>query len=393
MKKTFILLLVTLMLQGNACAEDSALPVFAWHFDSTHHWQLDDNGEATNKGAHTPGEDWICPGCGCEILDWGDGSIDITDYDEYGNVLRRYSFADEELTYKSIHVYAYSEDGLLTEDSEYVNDILCSTTRYAIGAEGEPVPVMQHTWNDDGTTSVNDYDEHGNCIRSAIYEADGALLFETLSEFAQVEDEWFGLWFYECKTTSRFSTGETFYTETNQHGDAIRTLNTYADGSIWADNMYEYEYNDSIKVRSKHYSFGKLVLESSYNDEGSCVQDIEYPEDGGRIVSVFNDQGDITLSTTYAANGSVISTSVYEYVYSPEMDQLEIRVSVDGVLAMETLFHYDEEVGFTGSTETTWHADGSRTVNEYNNWLDLISSTVYAADGSVISTETADEGF
>lgn len=385
MRKFLPLILSLLLLTVAACAEESP---FFWERDGVTHWQLDASGAIINQGEHTiSNENLRCTVCGCEILDWGDGSIDVTDYDEYGNLLRYTSFADGEKTYESIHVLTYGEDGVVLSDKEYLNGTLYGETIYTISAEGEQLPVTVTVWNDDGTTSVNEYDEHGNCICSVIYAEDGAVIHETLSEFALDDNGWY----YECKTTSRFDSGETFYTETNQHDDQIRVLNTHADGTAWADEVYEYKYKGSDKVWCKHYSFGKLIMESMYNNEGSCIQETEYLEDGSKIISLYSEQGDITSATSYAADGSVVTTTTYEYVHDDDQNQREIRVFIDGVLAKETIFHYDEEVSFTGSTETTYHADGARTVHEFGNWLELISTTEYAADGSVISVTTADE--
>lgn len=390
MKKLLLMLLSIIQLGSAVCAEETALITFPWERDGTSHWQLDSSGAVTNLGEHTfSSEDLLCTVCGCEVIDWGEGAYDVTDYDAYGNILRYTSFENGEKTWESLHVLICSEDGVVLSDKEYQSGELCSENTYAISEEGEQLPVKSTVWNDDGTTSVNEYDEHGNCVYAAVYAEDGAVLFETVSEFALNDDGWY----YECKTTSRFDSGETFYTETNQHGDRVRVLNTYADGAVWADTVYEYEYRGFSKAWSKQYSFGKLTFEETFDADGNLMQEIEYLEDGGRIISQYNSQGDMTSAVTYAADGSPVSTTTCEYVYSEYMEQQEIREYVDGVLTKETHFHYDEESGFIGFTETFHHADGTRTVDEYDIWLELLSTTVYAPDGSVISTMTADEEF
>ena len=383
MKKHLALLLVSLHLLCAACAEESALPIPFWRYDGVNHWQMDESGAVINLGAHTPGEDWLCTGCGYEILDWGDGAVDVTVYDEYGNIHRYTSFSGEEKTYESVHVYTYNEDGLILKDKEYVNDALYGVTNFAISAEGIPLPVTQTAWNDDGTTAINHFDEHGNCTRATLYDADGALVFETLSEFALNDDGWY----YECRTTSRFASGETFFQEINHLGDTLRSLNTYADGTVWSDTTYEYEYRGNIKVWSKQYSFGVLSCEEHYNDEGNLLQEIEYLEDGGKIITQFSEMGDPTTSTVYAADGSVVIISTHEYVYDDEGAQREIHVYTDGVLTESTVFHYDEDMSSTGYHQTVYHADGTCTVTEYDDFFELIMATLYAADGSVISEE------
>ena len=310
MKRLSAFLLIALWLLSTAVAEEVVFPTFEWERDGLYHWQLDASGATLNKSAHDAGDDWMCSICGSEILDWGDGFYDVTDYDAYGNVLRLSSYDDTNaLAYESIHLYTYHEEGVVLKDMEYIDGVLYGENLYTIGAEGEQIPVRSTSWNEDGTTSVNEYDEHGNRIRAVIYTADGAVTFETISEFALDDNGWY----YECKTTSRFDSGETFYTETNQYGDLVRTLNTYADGTAWADEAYEHAYEGFSKVWSKQYSFGRLSREESFDDEGNCIQEVEHLEDGGRIVYDYNEHGDVASVTTYAADGSILSTEAVEY--------------------------------------------------------------------------------
>ena len=69
MKKHLALLLVSLLLLCAACAEESALPIPFWRYDGVNHWQMDESGAVINLGAHTPGEDWLCTGCGYLVFD------------------------------------------------------------------------------------------------------------------------------------------------------------------------------------------------------------------------------------------------------------------------------------------------------------------------------------
>ena len=391
MKKILFLLPALLFVLCTAHAQEPSLPAFDWHFNGTSHWQLDESGAPVSLGAHTPDDSSVCTGCGCEIMDWGDGAVDITDSDEYGNTLRYASFSGEEKTYESIHALTYDENGVVIRDLEYIGGILYCETVYTVSAEGNQLPVTMTAWNDDGTTSVNSYDENGNCVHAAIYAADGALVHETISEFAAVEDEWFGTGYYECKTTSRFATGETFYKEVNQYGDTLHTRNTYADGTVWSDSTYEYKYKNGEKVWSKQYSFGVLTNEDFYDKDGTCVKEIEHLQDGGTIVTLYADNGDTISITTYDAGGAVVTVTSYEWVYDNDGNQQEIRRYVDAVLAEETIFDHDEEMGFTGYHKTVFHADGTRTVTAYNADFDPILVTVYAADGSVLSEEIPDD--
>lgn len=388
MKKALPLLLILLLSLAFACAETPVPPALLWDRDAGEHWQLDDSGAAVNRGAHAMDDD-RCTVCGCELQDWGDGNIMVTDRDAYGNTLRYTSYENGVATYDSVHLLTCTEDGVVLRDVEFIGGVLCGESVYTVNASGEQIPVLQTAWNEDGTTSVNEFDEFGNCVRAAIYEADGSLIHETLSEYARLEDDWFGVWYYECKQLSRFASGETFYQETNRHGDTVCSRNTYADGTVWSDNTYEYEYKNGSPVWRRQYSFGVLTGEMYFDSHESLEKEIEHLEDGSRIVCLYNAEGDPTTATTYAADGSLLTVTAWEYRYNDEGSQQEIRMYIDGVPAQDTVFLYDEEGSFIGYCETEHHADGARTARLYDDWFELVSTTVYAADGSVISTAPA----
>ena len=382
--RILILFVAFLLLAIPALAQtvpEYPLPRFDWERDAVHHWQLNESGEVVNQGVHAFDEMLLCTVCSSEVLDWGDGTFDVTSYDDFGNATRITSFdADGAITNDVAHYLEYSEEGIALLDQEFYNGVLYGETVYTVNADGEQIPVTQTAWNDDGTTSINKYDEHGNCISATIYEADGSLINETISEYAQTEDEWFGVWYYECKTTTRFASGESFYTETNEHNDTTRNLNTHADGTVWADTVYEYKYDNSDKVWRRMYSFGALTRETFYNEDGGTVKEIEYLEDGATETWLYDENGDTTSVTYTLPDGSIDRVENYVYEYTEDMSILCIKVYVDAALIRQTEYHYDEEQNMCGHTETTWHEDGSRTVCEYDDSLELVSETVYTAD-------------
>ena len=304
MKKLLVLLLPVLLVFALAIAEESVMPAFPWQRDAQNHWQ----DSPADAQPHTLDDFMICSVCGCEVFTWDDGSADLYDYDEYGTPTRYTCIdADGVITLEIVHALTY-ENGMLALDREFYNGVFLCETVYAPNGAGDHLPVKQTTWNDDGTTSINEYDEHGNCVHAYILDADGTVSFETISEFAPREDGWYT----EVKTTSRFADGTCFQSEYNLFGDPIRTVNTEADGTVWSDIVYEYEYDGIYKVWSKQYSFGRLAMESWYRD-GQLITETEYPEEGGKYIYEYNDNGDITLITSYAADGTLLSIESFEY--------------------------------------------------------------------------------
>ncbi|MBE5810055.1 MAG: hypothetical protein E7318_03870 [Clostridiales bacterium] len=300
MKKLLVILLATLLVFALATAEEPVMPEFQWQRDAQNHWQ----GSPADAQAHSLDDNWICSICGCEVLAWDDGSADLYDYDEYGNPTRYTCInSDGAIILEIVHALTY-ENGVLVRDHEFYDGVFLCETIYA----GDHIPVKQTVWNDDGSTSINEYDENGNCVHAYILDADGMMSFETISEFTETEDGWYT----EVKTTSRFADGTCFQSEYNLFGDPIRTVNTEADGTIWSDTVYEYEYDGINKVWCKQYSFGRLAMESWYQD-GQLITETEYPEEGGKYIYEYNDNGDITLITSYAADGTLLSIESFEY--------------------------------------------------------------------------------
>ena len=64
--------------------------------------------------------------------------------------------------------------------------------------------------------------------------------------------------------------------------DCADNLNTHADGTVWADTVYEYKYDNSDKVWRRMYSFGALTRETFYNEDGGTVKEVEYLEEGAK---------------------------------------------------------------------------------------------------------------
>lgn len=308
MKKLLLVFLAALLVITLASAEEQVMPTFQWQRNAQHHW----HDSPANAQPHTLDEMGACSVCGCEVLAWDDGSADIYDYDEYGNQTR-YTCIDSDgvITLEIVHALTY-ENGVLVRDREFYDGVFLCETIYA----GDHIPVMQTTWNDDGTTSINEYDEHGNCVHAYILDADGMMSFETISEFTEAEDGWYT----EVKTISRFADGTCFQSEYNLFGDPIRTVNTEADGTVWSDTVYEYEYDGVNKVWCKQYSFGRLAMESWYLD-GQLITETEYPEEGGKYIYEYNDNGDITLITSYAADGTLLSIESFEYDEEEKEDE------------------------------------------------------------------------
>lgn len=289
MKKYFALFCaLLLLLTGVALADEILPPAFEWERNIQFHWQVNEAGERMHMEAHALDDALYCAVCGSEVWDWGDGGGDVSNFDDHGNLLRYSSFeADGTMTYDSAHIITYDENGVMIKDQEYLNGIMYGEYTYAAGPEGFPIPVTMFYFYEDGSGAKCWFDAQGNEVRMESYDEQGMLISETIREYAQDEEGWT----FEAKTTIRFVEGEEFYTEYNRYGDETRKIYTEADGTVWLDRTYEYEYQDGTKVLCKVYEDGMLVRESFYDENGFNVKDIEYQEDGS-FTEVFYDEED-----------------------------------------------------------------------------------------------------
>ena len=311
MKKLFLPLLLTVLLLSPALpGQAEALPPeFLWQRDPANHWQLDEEGAVISLEAHTLDDAYLCTVCGSEVWLFDDGCADVNNYDEYGNQLRYTSFdAEGVITTDITHALEYNEDGLVMVDREFYDGVLVAVTTYTVNQYGDHVPVTVTVYYDDQTVSVNEHDEFGNVVRSITQDADGHITSETLSEYAR--GEWG--WFYETRNTVIFDDGATFCSEYNEYGDRVRTVNTEADGTVWTDGVYEYEYKSGTMVWAKYYDFGQLIWEQYYDENGVLTEETEYLEDGSRVLYIYTGEGDLISATTMLEDGAVVSVETFE---------------------------------------------------------------------------------
>lgn len=378
-----VLMLLTLSMFSTCFAEapvaDNALPVFAWERNGTEHWKLLPSGEKTDVGAHVF-EDVNCTICGSEVWRFDDGSADVSDYNEHGDLTRYTSFdGSGEVIIEICYAYEYDAEGRLLLSREFTGDVLTGEVTYTVNADGETLPVSQVAYYNDDTWAINEYDEHGNLIHAAAYEIDGTIAFEEFSEYVMSAEGFY----YEASKTSVFADGASFYHEYNEYSDPIRTLNMEADGTVWEDSTYEYQYENGMMLWKKQYSSGVLTLEVLYNEEGLAAQETEFYDDGTRMTTEYNDLTDPVAITFYTADGVAEMVQTYEYEYDENMNWLITRAYTDGMLVIQTEYA-DEEGWHYACRETLYDADGSFTVYEFNVFEEIVSEANYDAAGNLI---------
>lgn len=382
MKNKFLvcLLLMTLCLSAASCeVVDPALPVFAWERNGTEHWRQLPTGEKADAGAHVL-EDMICTVCGSEVFAFEDGSADVSDYNDHEDLIRYTAFdSDGCITIELLYAYDYDDEGHLLASREFSGNVLTGEVTYTVDADGMRQPIEQVAYYEDDTWAINEYDAHGNLVRAATYDPNGDVEFESFSEYKLDEN---GCW-YEASTTSMFSDGASFYSEYNAWGDETLTRNVDADGAVFANETYEYLYEDGVKRWKKHYSNGALIYETWYDETGLTTEETEYYDDGAKMVTLYNEYGDPVSVTSFGTQGQIETVMTYEYDYAEDLSWTASRAYVDGQLVIST--EYTTVDGWTyPRKETVYDNDGSFFVCTFDENEELLSETWYDAAGNVI---------
>ena len=365
-KKMMMFLLALMLCAAMVCsgtAEDGLGRT--WDRDSMNHWNLLENGEATDVEAHDL-EDAVyavCSVCGTEIWRFENGGADVSNYNDHEDLVRLTSY-DElgEMLYDNVFEYAYDEAGNKLFEKQYDNGVFIAESVFAVNAQGEHHVVWAATYYDDGTVGRNEYDENGNCVKAYTFDENGVVTYEETSEYALTSDGWF---YYQTKSTAVMDS-TVFYHEYNEYGDSLVSM-IIEDDVVILNATHEYGYKDGVQLWSRDYMNGVLVGESICDEDGRVVMQTEYNEDGTSCIYTYDDNEDLAMLVWCTAEGEMARVENYVYTYEEDGDYyLSKATFVDGVLWKEEYFGVDED-GFTfTAVEVLYDEEGNATTYEYN---------------------------
>ena len=204
----------------------------------------------------------------------------------------------------------YDSNGCVIYAKEYSNGRLSAETEYTV-IDGESQPTKYIYYAEDGTKFVNEYDSHGNVTVLIDYDAEGN---ESLRSESQYAENGYGEW-YEAACTDFNSDGTKVERVYDEHGSVITYVHYEADGTISANQSWEYTYDEEtgFTATEKAYVDGVLVSESIYKivvtedySLGYPETVITYHEDGSYTVCVYNESDEILSETNYDAEGNII---------------------------------------------------------------------------------------
>lgn len=307
-KRTWLLFLISaviILLLNVSLAEE------AWDRDEGEHWKINESGEKTSAGAHKV-TDFVCEICQSNIWPYEDGTVDITNFNELGD-MTRYSYYDETgaLADDYVYAYTYDENGMKKTSMTYYFGILVEECTHGADPFGESITLTCISYSDDGSESSYLSDEYGNIVSSVFKDAAGNILYEETYAYTYDAD---GFPTYTIKRASH-DDGTKFLTETDALGNPVVDIQYAPDGSIVYEYHYAYEFDEGGRmVREVMSEDGKPIFESryAYTDDlydfwGYQCMTIDYLEGGGKTVCELDEFGDILSETTYDKDGNIIS--------------------------------------------------------------------------------------
>jgi len=286
-----------------------ALSEVRWERDMYEHWHLDEEGKRIDVGAHRM-DDIVCEICQSNIWMFDDGTCDITNYNEYEDIVRNsYYEADGMMMDDYVYVYSYDENGNKLNSFTYYFGVLIEEAEYGLDPFGDSVLKTMTGYNDDGSESVVLCDEYGNTISSKMTAEDGHVVFEETFEYTYGDDG------FPIHTTQKtlFDDGSYFIFELDEMGNHLFETQVEGDGTVVYAYTHVYEYDDGGRMLSERVTENdRPVFETFYTYKGDDFwgyqsMTIDYFEDGSKTVCEMDEYGEIIKETNYNADGEIIS--------------------------------------------------------------------------------------
>jgi len=357
-------------------------PLEGWDRNATEHWRNCECGEKLDAAVHTLDDLNVCTICGSEILDWGDGTFNVYDYDETGATIRDSSFSKGgELLMEYVYDREYDAEGNLVTEKVLVDGVLCTEASYTTDENG----TWQTGYTDyyeDGSKDIIEYNVDGEITHSQHLNADGVMELETFTEYAYTDDGEI----YGAKNTEVAADGEKWYAEYNQYEDVTLRRNWAPDGTLTYFEEYEYGYNDEgDRTWVKEYRDGRLIYEilgymEVYDDYGYSrfpETTVEYYENDTKLVIVNGVDSEPAIKTWYNAAGEVVHELTFTHEYDDEGNRTRMLTYDGGELIMESEYKKDSNGWTYLALETEFRPDGTKLVREYDENEEIISETEY----------------
>lgn len=326
-----------------------------WEVTPAEHWHLcEDCGEKMDVQEHTLNEDSLCTVCNAEIWHYDDNTCDISIRDEHGSTIRNTVYnEDGSVLYDTRYEIEYDENGNPVHEKEYYNGSLSGESQYALNADGEIYTVYYKSFDENGGTSLHEYDELGDLSHTEFYDAAGNKTFEEFIEYAIDKNNVR----YTAKVTEHdYASSKMYISEFNSYGDQTGRTICALDGTVERADRFELGYDEDGNRSWRKEYLNDVLVEEVLNYKTISSEDcymsfpenvIKYFEDGTKILSYYNADANLETETTYNADGTVASVRSYTYgileleYYEEYYVSSIAEYDADGVLIREEKFDAD----------------------------------------------------
>ncbi len=185
-----------------------------------------------------------------------DPSVEISEYNIYGDVIRYVSPWGEEDNYEAEYEYEFDAEGRVIKSTEYVDGEVYCRTEYEYDADGRL--VRETIYIGEEVSRIYEYNEYGDLVKNTFVPADRVF-----------EDKYV----YDANgkpiSSDSFVDGELdFHTEYeyDEHGNLIKKTCSDDEGTNWNNYVIEYEYDDN----------GNLLKSTQQLQNGTVVSEYEY---------------------------------------------------------------------------------------------------------------------
>jgi len=357
-------------------------PLEGWDRNATEHWHNCECGEKLDTAAHELDDLSSCTVCGSEIIDWGDGTFDVYNYDENGSTVRGSSFSrGGELLQEYIYEREYDAEGNPVTEKVFTDGVLTSEVGYTTDENGTWQTGYTDYYEDGGKTVV-EYDFEGNITHAQHYNADGTMASESFSEYAY-DDNGNS---YEASCTEVDADGSKWLAEYNQYEDVTLRQAWDADGTLRYTETFEYGYNEEGKEDwRKEYQDGRLVYEilnyvTVIEEDGWSrfpENTVEYFENGTKMALHYNSEGNDDRKIWYDVEGNVVYEVTMTYEYDAEGNLVRMLTWEGETVIMDSEYQMDSDGWTYLALETELRPDGTKLVREYDENGEILSETEY----------------
>ena len=271
-----------------------------------------------------------------QTTNFEDGSYQIDTYDENFNTLRTL-YHDAVENRENDHRFTYSEDGSRMTEQTYQDGTLTYEQECRWDNEaGFWNIIAERSYGEDGSLAYT-YDDSGNVLSEIRYKPSGSVEVEysyenvydlagnlilkrtfTNGTLTQEMEYIFGSdaegsWSRSGKTIDYHSDGSKTIYDEDRSGTWSSTITYNADGKVIHELRYEYLFNENgDSIGSKGYENGRLFTEfmAILDDSGDTIgiRNIDYHEDGSKVVCEYNDAFELVREITYDPSGAAIES-------------------------------------------------------------------------------------